>query len=238
MANIKPNLYFFGDSFVQWPEPELHWTERFSNEYNVHRLGSNGSSIEGTIMQLGTLPEYQQGDRVVVVLTEFARNSKWIYGEDYSEFVDCMGAERGGKTRKTTPFVEALIRTLAIRLDMFERRFEGKFLGQDNPGQWFNMLGRLYSLLGDFKPVYLTWNVETKKLSTLPDDMLTCIPIGSYTTVSEERGEDAHVDYHPGKEGGLVWYNICNELLSNWKPIPFTPQNIGSAYFFDKKLIL
>ena len=53
----KPNLYFFGDSFVRWPKPDLHWTLRFENEYTVHRLGRNGANLEYTALQLGRLPK-------------------------------------------------------------------------------------------------------------------------------------------------------------------------------------
>ena len=237
MASIKPNLYFFGDSFVQWPEPELHWTERFSNEYTVHRMGSSGANFEHTLAQLGTLPQYVDGDRVVVVLTEFARHPKWIWGHHYGEFVDCMGAERANKRRTTIPYVKELMKTLVIRDETFEKRFEEFYQGRDNLGQFWNLLGRMYSLLGNFKPVYMTWNWHTYNMSPLPKDMLTYIDYKEFTSVSEERGEKREIDYHPGKEGGRVWYDTCKVLLDNWKPIPFQPEIIGTNYS-KKKLAI
>lgn len=220
----RPRLFFFGDSFVQWEYPRInHWTERFSEEYQVFRLGCSGSSNEGIVGQIATLPSYLPGDRFVTVLTSPYRLPLWMYPTsegkwDYSNHFN---------------FKEETYRDL---LSTFELRKKDIITGVnkiplfskiDNPVQTFNLLGCLYNLHFKYKPVFVTWSSELVKLSFL-NNFITLIPEDSYTTVSQEENTEI-VDHHPGIEGGKVWYNKIKYLLDNWEYKTYRPVLIGTS---------
>lgn len=204
----KPNLYFFGDSFVQWPKPDLHWTLRFRDEYEVHRLGRSGANLEYTALQLGRLPEYKEGDRVVMVLTEYLRNPKWVWGDHYMEFCNHMRAIRTGKERTTTPYIESLLEVINLRDEWLEKTDTYSSEGVDNPKQILEFFENINNIIPKFKPVLVTWNVYTKEL--IPS--ATLISPGTYEPVADD-------DYHPGVEGGKVWYSRVTELLEGKKSL-------------------
>lgn len=204
----KPNLYFFGDSFVRWPKPDLHWTLRFEDEYKVHRLGRNGANLEYTALQLGRLPKYEKGDRVVFVLTEYLRNPKWIWGDHYLEFCNQMQAVRSGKERTTTSYVQSLLEVINLRDEWLDKTDPYFTEITDNPKQIIEFFENVNNIIPQFKPVLVTWNHYTKEL--IPS--CTLIAPGTYEPLAED-------DYHPGEEGGLVWYNKVKELLDGKKPL-------------------
>ena len=228
---FKPRLFFFGDSFVQWHAPSPgHWTERFSDEYYVHRLGSSGASNDAIAGQIGVLPPFQKGDRIVVSLTEPSRLSKWMYCDYYMDYLDNRVSLIEGNYDKKD-FISALyeVRIRKDELTSSSRR-EHYLRYLDNPIQTFNLLGFLHSCLSHYKPVYVTWCQELIDIGVL-GDLVTLIPRSSFSTVAEEDPDAPSHDYHPGIEGGKVWYNTVKTLLDNWEPKVFIPKPIGSDYF-------
>lgn len=230
-AIYKPRLFFFGDSFVQWHAPSPgHWTERFSDEYNVYRLGSSGASNDAIAGQFGVLPPYQKGDRIVAVLTEPSRLSKWIYCDYYMDYLDNRESLIDGKYDKKD-FVSSLyeVRIRKDELTSSSRR-EHYHRYIDNPLQTFNLLGFLYSSLEKYKPVYVTWCQELIDIDVL-GDLVTLISRSTFSTVAEEDPSAPSHDYHPGIEGGKVWYGRVKHLLDNWETRQFIPKPVGSDYF-------
>jgi hypothetical protein len=234
MANSKPRLFFFGDSFIQWHLPNPgHWTERFSDEYEVYRLGSSGASNEAILTQFGILPPFRQGDRIVVCLTEPSRLSKWIYLESYTDWVQNKEALKDS-TYKERDFTYSVYK---IRERKYELLNENVDSGRhprhhtyiDNPIQTLNMFGFLYKTLQHYKPVYLTWCPEMVEMEPI-SHLVTRISNKDYTNLGQEFNI-AEGDYHPGLEGGKVWYKRVKELLEHWKPLDFEPKFVGSSYF-------
>lgn len=92
---MKPRLFVFGDSWAldYFKEPFLnskdvekyskhysqfgHWTNHIENFFEVRNFSEGASSIENTIYQLGNLPEYKKGDRIIIIFGAPGRFS-WI----------------------------------------------------------------------------------------------------------------------------------------------------------------
>jgi hypothetical protein len=236
MENFKPRLFFFGDSFIQWNLPNPgHWTERFCNEYDVYRLGSSGASNEAILTQLGVLPPFRDGDRIVVSLTEPSRLSKWMYLEEYPNWVKNKDILIQGNYEERD-FTYSIYRVRERKYELLNENVN--FLVQprhsyiDNPIQTLNMFGFLYKALQHYKPVYITWCPEMVKMEPI-SHIITRISFKDYTDIGQESNSNVE-DYHPGLEGGKVWHKRVKKLLEEWKPLDFEPKSVGSSYFDSK----
>jgi len=70
---MKPRLFCFGDSFVDFDIPKYHWTYYLSHHYEFYKFAVRGSDNNSIIFQLGDLPEFEDGDRVLIMFTEPGR---------------------------------------------------------------------------------------------------------------------------------------------------------------------
>ena len=84
---MKSRLFCFGDSFVDWPIPTYHWTSYLSNHYDVYKFGVRGADNVSILFQLGNLPEYKKGDRIIMVFTEPGRLPRRFYGDRKERFM-------------------------------------------------------------------------------------------------------------------------------------------------------
>ena len=68
---MKPRLYICGDSWTDWPLPPSpsHWIDYLEDDFEVIRLGLRGCSNYDIFSQIGKIPSYKEGDRVIVVWT-------------------------------------------------------------------------------------------------------------------------------------------------------------------------
>lgn len=219
---IKPNLYCFGDSFVTWPFPEgKHWTDLFSNEYTVHKLGNNGSSNEHIIFQLGNLPKYKPGDRVVMVFTEPMRIPKWTWGKHYGEFTATNPQNRGRKGKDSYSdydtvkvLEEVMVRKEEALVEIITKGPEVlhtvkvKAHEKDTPLEIINFIDNIDNLLADFKPVMVTWS---EQMFLLLKSKITPICQGDWTSLTQEGIREE--DYHPGIEGCKHWHKVIGNLL-------------------------
>lgn len=230
MNELKPRLFFFGDSFVQWEKPiKNHWTERFEEEYEVYRLGCSGASNQGICSQIALLPPYREGDRLVVVLTEPTRLPLWMHTDEDGNFDGNSYSNKIIK-KNLNEFLKYFMFRMSELLNFFKN--SNKFLTMENPIQLYNLFGFLYKNLKKYKPIYVTWSDELIKLKLL-GDLLYLIPKESYTTISQEEKNSIN-DNHPGVEGGKVWYNQVKYLMDNYEYKNFTPKPIGTPYEFKK----
>lgn len=222
MESSKPRLFFFGDSFVQWHAPSPgHWTERFADKYRVHKLGASGVSNSGILHQFSNLPDYIEGDRLVVVLTSPYRLPVWMYTDDNMEWED--------KVYRNS-FIKEAIKEVRdyFSLKLYDiLNFNPKtsnIITSENPFQVYDMLGLMYKIFINYRPVFVTWSKDTYKLFPIA----TYIEPSSYSTVSDEKIQTEFIDHHPGIEGGKVWYSTINELLNNWVKREYSPYVTGS----------
>lgn len=230
----KPRLFFLGDSFVKWHLPlNNHWTTRFQDEYEVISIGAAGSSNEGILCQFATLPDYQKGDRLVVILTNPYRLPVWFYFDEKGKWNDLNYTTKLLKNNITS-FIDYI---LLKKSKMLNNNFNDKeYLYMENPLQVYNLFKFLYTNLIKYKPIFVTWSKELNDLKVL-EDLLYYIPEGTYTTIQDEH-EDIVKDHHPGEKGGLVWYETIKKLLDNWEIKQVNKFFIGSPYFKNNKNIL
>jgi len=213
---MKPNLYIFGDSYVKWLRPQLHWTLRFENEYNIHRFGMPGCSNQEIIYQTRYLPKYDRrthtNDRVIFVLTDTARLPKYYWGKHYREF-----SFNGEDT--DNEYIKSIIELQHNNVKMVDNKIHYDREGGDryltSPYDFYLWIKMFNSLLRPYNPIYLTWSVNTyntcKELFKI-----TYIAPEEYTTVTDETGfliDNTHYDSHPGEKGGKIWYETAKKLL-------------------------
>jgi len=216
------SLYCFGDSFVQWPEPKnAHWTDLFRDEYHVYRMGKNGANNDHIIFQLGNLPKYRDGDRVIIMLTEPARLPKWVWGKHAGVLKSDMPVE----AIKNDPALFESLKVTGVFNDL--KVLKDKLLHHqtidviknrkhemDDPKEVLNFIDNIDNLIGEFKPVIVTWSFATHKLLV---DKINYLPLESWTSLHQEDYKDRPLkeDYHPGVEGCKMWHKFIKDLLDS-----------------------
>jgi hypothetical protein len=128
---MKPRLFCFGDSFVDYDIPKYLWTYYISSHYEVYKLGVAGADNNSIIFQLGDLPEYKEGDRLLIYWSHPARIPTRFYANG-----------------------NIINRLDLLKIDELDRWFNGE---RANEIKFFR---RLKTLLKDYQPVFVTWNTE------------------------------------------------------------------------------
>lgn len=198
---MKPRLFCFGDSFVDWHIPKYHWTYYLSKHYEIHKHGKLGADNYSIIFQLGNLGEYRDGDRIVIVFTDPGRLPRRYYGERHSIFID-------NPYQSPNYFKD---KHLAKKLD--ELRFkEGDNWVNGTRKNDINFLKNLQIWLYEYKPIYITWSEQFHQSTS---DFVTLIQVSS--NWEEKVGEE--IDFHPGPKGCYEMYKKIHELLKIEEPI-------------------
>ena len=198
---MKSRLFCFGDSFVDWHIPKYHWTYYLSKHYEVHKFGKSGADNYSILFQLGNLPEYKEGDRVIIVFTEPGRLPRRFYGERKDKF-------------KSTPYMTP---------EFYEDVDFGKklhMLKYDEGERWINgerdieiqFLKNLKIWMKDYNPIFVTWNEYFHKPIS---DLVSLIQVSS----NWEEGVGDKRDFHPGPIGCHDMYKILHTLLNIKEPI-------------------
>lgn len=126
---MKPRLFCFGDSFVDYNIPTYHWTYYISKHYKLYKFASAGADNNSIIFQLGYLPEYEDGDRILIYWSDPARIPARFYSNNN------------------------IIRRLDIlTVDEFDRWLKGE---RNNEIKFFR---KLKTLLKEYHPIFVTWN--------------------------------------------------------------------------------
>ena len=61
-------LFILGSSSVLWPYPETNnWVNLLKQHYDVRVIGKLGLSNIDIIQQIGLLPDFEDGDRLITV---------------------------------------------------------------------------------------------------------------------------------------------------------------------------
>lgn len=189
----KSNLYICGDSFVDWDVPKMHWTDYLKNHYNVIKLGKYGSDNHTIIYQTGRIPQYKDGDRLVIVFTSPGRFPRRYFGE-----------------RKTNHNVKYLNwewyadknfakKLLELRLVETEKWLSGE---RENEILFLKKFKEFYK---DYKPVFVTWNNDFYNVTK---EFVELIIV---TSIADEGGDVN--DWHPGWKGCYDFYKKVHNLL-------------------------
>jgi hypothetical protein len=193
---MKPRLFCFGDSFVDWNVPTYHWTYYLSKHYDVHKFGKFGADNYSILFQLGNLPEYKEGDRVIIVFTEPGRLPRRFYGERKEYF-------------KTNPYTSPEF----YKDSEFSKKLH--MLKYDEGERWVNgernieieFLKKLKMWMNEYTPIFVTWNEYFHKPVS---DFVSLIRVST----NWEEGIAEEKDFHPGPIGCYDMYKILHTLLA------------------------
>lgn len=197
---MKPRLFCFGDSFVEWDIPKYHWTYYLSNHYEVYKFGKRGADNNSIIFQLGNLPEMVIGDRIVILFTEPGRLPHRYYGERKEQFK--FNRYLNLNFFKDSKFAQKLV---SLKYDESERWLNGK---RDVE---IKFLKKLKIWLKEYHPVFVTWNECFHKPTS---DFVSLIQV----TSNWEEGVGEKEDFHPGPKGCYDMYKKIHTLLNVSEP--------------------
>lgn len=192
---MKPRLFCFGDSFVDWDIPKNHWTYYLSKHYDVIKFGKYGADNNSILFQLGSLPEFIEGDRVLMVFTEPGRLPRRYYGDrhDGTKLIKYMSP----RYYRDKEFAEKLHH---LKWEEGERWVNGE---RENE---INFLKKLKSWMSQYKPIFITWSEYFHKPTS---DFVELIQVSS----NWEEGYSEERDFHPGPKGCYDMYKIIHNLL-------------------------
>jgi hypothetical protein len=197
---MKPRLFCFGDSFVEWDIPKYHWTYYLSHHYEVYKFGRRGADNNSIIFQLGNLPKMVIGDRVLIMFTEPGRLPHRYYGERKERFK--FNKYLNLNFFKDSKFAQKLV---SLNYDESERWLNGK---RDIE---IEFLKKLKIWLNNYNPVFVTWNENFHKPTS---DFVSLIQV----TSSWEEGTGEKEDFHPGPKGCYDMYKKIHTLLDVSEP--------------------
>lgn len=188
------SLYVCGDSFVDWDLPETHWIDYLSNHYNTVKLGKYGSDNHSIMYQTGLIPNYSEGDRIVIVFTAPGRFPRRYFGErEINRDVKYISWE----WYKNKEFAKQL---MELRVLETERWLNGE---RDSEIKFLKKVKLFYK---DFEPVFITWNEDFYKMTS---DFVELIKV---TSIADEGGDPN--DWHPGWIGCYEFYKKLHNLLN------------------------
>lgn len=197
-------LFICGDSFVDWDIPTNHWTDYLKKHYDVRILGERGSDNISIMFQLGNLPEYQKGDRLIMYWSEPSRIQKIFWGK-YKPKV------KGRWWDYSHLFEKDRIPTLQkMKLD---RNAGWEKNGLDNE---IKFIKKIKDLLFEYEPLFVTWNTSFYNKAKSFTDLI------KVSTLEQESGEGETIgDWHPGERGCYEIYKILLNKLCDDSPLPF-----------------
>lgn len=126
---MKLRLFCFGDSFVDYDIPKYHWTYYMAQHYELIKLGVRGADNNSIIFQLGDLPDFEVGDRVLIVFTDPGRVPTRFYANG-----------------------NLINRLDLLKIDEYYRWINGE---RDNEIKFFK---KLQFFLKEYIPVFVTWS--------------------------------------------------------------------------------
>jgi hypothetical protein len=192
----KSKLFICGDSWVDWnyPKKKLHWTSYLEEHYEVFKLGIVNMDNTSIVNQLGNIPDYQEGDRIILVFTDPQRVNRRYYIKDF---------------KKLDSWLSYPLRTWAnsdihmINQELMETKLWDANMRQDE----INFYRKLKTLLKDYNPIFFTWSFHFHKLTK---------DFAEYIEVSSLENEGVRQnDGHPGIIGSYDFYQKTLERLDN-----------------------
>lgn len=208
---MKPRLFVFGDSWAfnyfknPWDD-ELkkfsenyeyfgHWIDHMNLFYDVISFAKGGSSNEEIIYQLSNLPEYQDGDRILIIFAPPGRFS-WIENKK----------QKGNYLIKTNSFFEKQY------LNRHEYWVDDTI--ENNQKKFISMIPKLFK---EYNPLMFSWFKDT----ALKIESIEYIePNENYTTIYEDSNglcSDKHLGLGGNYELFKMFANKLGIEIENYK---------------------
>lgn len=192
---MKSRLFILGDSFVDWFAPKNHWTVYLQEHYEVFKFGQYGADNYTILSQLGQVPDFIEGDRLIIVFSEPGRLPRRYYGERKKKWIPSPYI--APYYYKDSTFAKKLH---VVKYDESERWANGERQPE------VDYLRKLKKLLGMYKPVFVTWHWHFHQPCK---DFVEHIEA---TSIYDEGLGDVK-DFHPGSKGCYEWYKKIHSLL-------------------------
>lgn len=203
---MKNRLFCLGDSFVDWPVPTNHWTTYLKAHFEVTKFGKFGADNYSIISQVGLLPSFNEGDRLIIVFSDPGRLPRRYYGERKLPYVN-------------NPYMEPSY----YEDEEFSKKLH--LLRHDEGERWINgsrdveikFFKKLKHLLSSYNPIFFTWNSHFYKSTS---DFVELIQVSS----NADEGVGDKKDFHPGPLGCYSIYIKLHKLLNvNSPTVDFIP---------------
>jgi hypothetical protein len=226
---MKPRLFVFGDSYAfnyfsnQKPKyrPELekykflsckpaeifvkryecvgHWTDYIENHFDVINYAEPGCSNEDIIHQLGFLPEYSEGDRMVIVFSNVGRYT-WFMSDFERHAITNGSSWQLRNEKKITDFADEQIVLRDYAWDETSER--------ENEKLFYEKLSIIYK---NFNPIKVTWDdLMSKHVQSI---LLIPYKTENWTSIRQESNGTLN-DGHLGFVGNYKFYVWIADLLN------------------------
>jgi hypothetical protein len=175
-----------------------HWSDYLKEFYNVFNYAEPGCSNQDITHQLGFIPKYENGDRLVIIFSNASRYN-W-FNEEYKRKAITTGSIWQTLHDKKTCDI--------LNQQLVERDFVwNQTDGMENEQNFYEHLNYLYR---DYKPVMISWDKSmgkmVKSIKYIPQDD------GYFTTISQESNGGLN-DGHFGFEGNYKLFKFISNLL-------------------------
>lgn len=200
LVNCKP---FFNtkeiESYVANYNYFGHWIDHMKNFYDVYSYAMGGVSNEQIIYQTGNLPEFKEGDRIIIMFTGVERYV-WIYNK--LKYTFCVGSLIPDKIideKYVDYFKKQYTERYEYWMDDSINNDERKFL---------NMFP---NLLKKYEPIVVTWRPELAQKV----DSIELIRIDELNLTSiEEETNGVYKDRHLGVRGNYELFKFFSNKLN------------------------
>lgn len=197
--NIKP---FFGltkiEMYVKYYDYFGHWIDYMDNFFDVYSYAKGGICNEQIIWQLSNLPEYKEGDRIIIIFTGVERYM-WINNKKRYTFA--MGSDYPDKILGK------------YYIDFFKKQYVEKYeywMDLSETDEEIKFLNIFPTFFKKYNPIVVTWRKDlTEKVKSI--DLLDYENYNLSTITDESYG--TFIDGHLGAMGNYELFRYFANRL-------------------------
>lgn len=174
-----------------------HWTDYISHFYDVYNFAEGGCSNEDIIHQLGFLPSFEEGDRIVIIFTHPSR-FQWMIESKRKTLINSHLWRDNLTREEKLIYDKQLIDRTDLWLNSDERTHEKKFIS------------KIPIFFEKYNPLLISWSSDMS-------DEIDCVHLiakdDGYTTIETESG-GKWSDGHLGRFGNYLLYKRIADKLN------------------------
>lgn len=192
----KSRLFICGDSWVQYSYPEYYkqWTYFLTKHYDVKILGNADADNISITYQIGEIPDYKKGDRIIVFFTDPARIFRKYFIKETDKKESWLKLDRYTDWNPHPKYFDELKVTQYMLWENDMRYDE------------INFYRKMKDLLSKWKPIMVTWSDSFYQKTN---------DFTHFIDASRIKDEGHVDDLHPGIKGHYELYTIMMKLLEN-----------------------
>lgn len=205
-----------------WKNRPYHLVEYLNQHYQVHNFCRGAAGNAEIIFQLGQLPDFKRGDRLIVILSAFTRFRLWNSKGEVLKFGDFSSAFSDSLDHPWYPS-STILEALEGRRHLFadalvhesSENLQSKFLQDFVYDHWSELAfySKLKNFFSIYSPIVCTWERLLAEFCDLtfigPDSE---IYQGQPPTIKQEYGFE---DFHLGGTGNYLLYKYLISRLDS-----------------------